>query len=85
MNKEEWISRHRLFMYHELDTSELDIRWYGDTAAGAHWLVFPGGYWVHRPLCLPLLVTAHGETERVRIGVGAACPGQEPPPEPSRG
>jgi hypothetical protein len=32
MNKEEWIGRHGLFTYHELNTSEMDIRRYGDTA-----------------------------------------------------
>jgi hypothetical protein len=46
------------------------------------WLVYPGGFWVDRPLCLPLTVHAGGREQEVRVGVGAACPGQEPPPEP---
>jgi hypothetical protein len=32
LDKEEWIDRHGLFKYHELNTSETDIRRYGDTA-----------------------------------------------------
>ena len=47
------------------------------------WISFAGGYWVKDPLCLPLVVTAHGSTRTVLIGVGTACPGQRPPPSPS--
>lgn len=47
---------------------------------GTGWLAYPGGYWVDRPLCLPLTVHADGREQQVRIGVGTACPGQAPPP-----
>jgi hypothetical protein len=49
---------------------------------GTGWLAYPGGYWADRPLCLPLTVSAAGREQEVRIGVGTACPGQEPPPSP---
>jgi ketosteroid isomerase-like protein len=32
LDKEQWIGRHAQFQYHSLDTSELDIRMYGDAA-----------------------------------------------------
>jgi hypothetical protein len=41
---------------------------------GTGWLVYPGGYWADRPLCLPLTVRADAHEEQVRIGVGTACP-----------
>ena len=33
LDKEQWISRHSYFRYHALDTSEVDIRTYGDHTA----------------------------------------------------
>lgn len=50
----------------------------------ARWLAYPGGYYVQHPLCLPLLVQGNGETQSVHIGVGKACAGQKPPPEPTQ-
>jgi hypothetical protein len=32
LDKDEWIGRHAHFRYHELDTSEHDVRLYSDTA-----------------------------------------------------
>jgi ketosteroid isomerase-like protein len=32
LDKQQWIDRHREFTYHALDTSEMDVRRYGDTA-----------------------------------------------------
>jgi hypothetical protein len=47
------------------------------------WLVYAGGYWVPEPSCVSVVVSA-GDAERtVRIGVGASCPGQGPPPPPA--
>ena len=47
------------------------------------WLVYAGGYTVSEPACVSLVVKA-GQTEQaVRIGVGASCPGQGPPPPPA--
>lgn len=44
------------------------------------WLIYPGGYSVTQAACVSVLVRA-GQTEQtVRIGVGAPCPGQSPPP-----
>jgi hypothetical protein len=47
------------------------------------WVVIPGGYLVADPICASVVVRS-GETEElVKIGLGKACPGQAPPPEPS--
>jgi hypothetical protein len=51
---------------------------------GKRWLDFAGGYWVRRTICAPLIVTAHGRRQRVWIGIGKACPGQLPPPQPTQ-
>jgi hypothetical protein len=52
---------------------------------GAKWLGYAGGYYVRDPFCAPLIVAAHRRRRQVRIGVGKACPGQRPPPEPTQG
>jgi hypothetical protein len=44
------------------------------------WLVYPGGYFVTQAACVSLLVRAGQKEQTVRIGVGASCPGQSPPP-----
>ena len=49
---------------------------------GTGWLAYPGGYWADRPLCLPVTVRVQDMVRQVAIGVGAACPGQQPPPQP---
>lgn len=47
------------------------------------WLAFTGGYTIRRAACLPVEVrVGNGATQRVRIGVGAPCPGQQPAPRP---
>ncbi len=40
------------------------------------WRVFAGGFWVREPACMPLVVRAGQQEERVTIGIGAPCPGQ---------
>jgi hypothetical protein len=52
---------------------------------GAKWLDYAGGYYVRHPICAPLIVAAHGQRQRVWIGVGTACRGQRSPPEPTQG
>ena len=47
------------------------------------WLAYPGGFWVARPACVSLVVVAGARQVAVPIGVGAACPGQAPAPEPA--
>lgn len=51
--------------------------------SGWTWLVYPGGFWVPRPACIPLVVRANGKEQRVPVGIGTPCPGQLPPPAPS--
>ena len=55
----------------------------GETTA-SKWLVYAGGYYVSRAGCMPLVVIAHGRRRRVRIGLGAPCPGQKPPSQPTQ-
>ena len=52
-------------------------------AGPAKWLVFPGGYLLTEPACIDLVVRVTDHDTHVRVGVGASCPGQRPPPEPS--
>jgi hypothetical protein len=51
---------------------------------GGGWLAIPGGYWIDHPACVPIIVRAGGKQQQVHVGVGKACPGQRPPPEPSQ-
>jgi hypothetical protein len=51
---------------------------------GGGWLAIPGGYWIDHPACVPIIVRAGGQQQQVHVGVGKACPGQRPPPEPSQ-
>ncbi len=50
---------------------------------GSGWLAYPGGYWIDRPTCVPLIVKASGKEQRVHIGLGTACPGQAAPEGPN--
>jgi hypothetical protein len=52
---------------------------------GVKWLAYAGGYYVRDPFCARLIVAARQQRRRVRIGVGEACPGQRPPPQPTQG
>ena len=47
------------------------------------WLGFTGGYYVADPACVAMIVTVGGVEQRVEIGLGAPCPGQDPPVKPS--
>lgn len=47
---------------------------------GDGWIAFAGGLWVREPMCVELTVTADGKEESARVGAGAACGGQQPPP-----
>lgn len=46
------------------------------------WLGYAFGFWVSEPACVSLIVRAGQAESTVRIGVGASCPGQGPPPSP---
>lgn len=50
---------------------------------GNGWLVFAGGFLVDEPRCVEVAVRTDDAEETARIGVGAACEGQQPPPEPT--
>ena len=52
----------------------------GPCDGGIGWIGFPGGYFVKEPHCVRLVVRVGGRDHVARIGVGAACPGQLPPP-----
>lgn len=63
-------------------TSRLVIADCRPNSTDKDWLVYAGGYWVARPMCLPLVITSERESQRIFVGVGTACPGQGPPPAP---
>lgn len=51
------------------------------------WRSVPGGYWVKKPGCYTVHVQVNsGSVHKVKLGIGAPCPGQQPVPliEPSR-
>jgi hypothetical protein len=48
------------------------------------WINFAGGYWTNQPRCATLIVATNGQRRRVHIGIGQACPGQLPPPQPTQ-
>ncbi len=76
-------------------TSQLSIGWgtpgppshrvlvHNCAGPGGGWLAYAGGYWINHPACVPLTVTVGGRQQQVHIGVGTACPGQQPPSGPS--
>jgi hypothetical protein len=41
--------------------------------APSQWLVFPGGFWVDTPACVPVVVRRGTAQETVHLAVGAAC------------
>jgi hypothetical protein len=47
------------------------------------WIVFPGGYYLAKPACVDLIVRTGGIDHRISVGVGTACAGQRPPPQPT--
>ena len=47
------------------------------------WLAYAGGFYVPNPACISLVVAAGARQVAVPIGMGAACAGQDPPPEPA--
>jgi hypothetical protein len=56
----------------------------GCQARRHRWINFAGGYWTTKPRCATLIVDANGQRRHVRIGIGQACAGQLPPPQPTQ-
>lgn len=55
----------------------------GPCDSGSAWLAFAGGFWVKSVGCFDLDVNIDGSYTRVQVGIGAPCPGQDPPNGPS--
>ena len=53
------------------------------TRGVGNWLAFTGGYYVADPACVAMIVIVGGVVQRVEIGLGAPCAGQDPPVNPS--
>ena len=49
------------------------------TRGAGNWLAFTGGYYVAEPACVSLVVRVGRSQQRVPLGIGAPCPGQNPP------
>lgn len=41
---------------------------------GAQWLVFPGGFWLAEPDCVPLKIQTAGRTRTIHVPIGERCP-----------
>ena len=54
----------------------------GGPCDGTGWLVYAGGFFVAEPGCASFEVRVEAQ-QRIDVGVGAPCPGQRPPPDPS--
>jgi len=54
-----------------------------DEGLPGRWLAYAGGYWLDHPACVTLQVQTADRRQSVDIGLGTACPGQRPPPQPS--
>lgn len=63
-------------------TTHLRVAACASTGSSAPWLAYAGGYWVRDPACVSLDVIAGAEVQRVEIGVGAPCAGQDRPRGP---
>ena len=50
---------------------------------GAGWQAYAGGFWIHHPACVSIIVRMHGKQRPVHVGIGAPRPGQRPPLGPS--
>ena len=61
-------------------TNHLTVSGCRSKVASQRWLAFAGGYWVGTTACVPLTIKTDDHVRTVRIGIGRACPGQQPPP-----
>lgn len=47
-------------------------------SAGPHpeaaWLIYPGGFWLKEPACVPLIIQTDTETATIDVPVGTDCP-----------
>lgn len=50
-----------------------------DVQTSTGWLWYPGGYWTDQPGCYAVIVEVGTRQQQVNVGVGAPCPGQQPP------
>lgn len=41
--------------------------------ANANWLVYPGGFWLKEPQCVPLVITTDQESQTIYIPIGKTC------------
>ena len=55
----------------------------GPCDSAAEWVAFPGGYVVAEPACVSFVVRTTDGDHQVKVGVGAPCDGQRPPPQPT--
>ncbi len=82
---EAWRNRYRMSWGQAPLTTRLRVRGCPASQPGDKWLAFAGGFYVKAAACVPLIVKVGTTERRVKIGVGARCPGQTgpvPAPEP---
>ena len=54
-----------------------------DCALSDTWMALPGGYWTTEIMCAAVIVRVGDIEQRVDIGLGKPCDGQDPPVGPS--
>jgi len=54
---------------------ELVVQGCTSAVPGAAWLVYPGGFMLKQPGCVPLTVTTAVATETIHVPIGKPCPG----------
>jgi hypothetical protein len=68
---------------HDGPVEQLRVPACARSRGAGNWLAFTGGYYVADPACVAMIVSVGGVEQRVEIGLGAPCAGQEPPVNPS--
>jgi hypothetical protein len=46
--------------------------------ANADWLLYPGGFWLKEPGCIPLLVAKGQSSQTIYLPIGKSCPDERP-------
>lgn len=76
---EAWRNRLRLSWGEAPLATRIRVQGCPASTPGAKWLAFAGGFFTKAPGCMPVIVKVGDRERRVRIGVGARCPGQHGP------
>jgi len=54
--------------------NELAVQGCTTPNVGTSWVVYPGGFWLKEPGCVPLTVTTEAATKTIDLPIGKSCP-----------